>query len=255
MNKAVYFSDYVSFKIEFAEHKKNKDEMWKQLELMYAACQVGNYKAFRKHLVYCIQVFDVNRPIHLICSPQSYYSRKTLSSHRCLSTVLYNACYIGNFEIVEYLCTNFKNIIDINKKDENRFVNVIDTPILIAAERMNFKIVRYLWKHFRPSININQQESMHDRTVHHFACLHEDWKTIKFLGGSAFDVNIQDGNGDTVLHLLCRVASLNVIRSFCRRNKFLIRMDIRGLYKRTVLEELFHAKKEHILKYLLKKRF
>ena len=128
---------------------------------------------------------------------------KPICDSRTGDTVLHVACNNGKLKLVQWL-------IDYEKYDLLCQNNERDIPLHVACHHLQVKIVEFLIR------NDNDQQlnfrNIHMRTpVHNLFNSNVYWKSGDrtaianlLLAQPSVDPNIQDKNGNTVLHLLCQ---------------------------------------------------
>ncbi|KAJ8309138.1 hypothetical protein KUTeg_014012, partial [Tegillarca granosa] len=190
---------------------------------IHRLCHEGNLEEVKRHMK-CIT--DVNKRI--LDGPKLIQTRSTFPKEFIGfflgSTPLMFASQAGHEKIVKYLLSHGASVnlsdtlgitsftwaclsnhvsvckillaagADINTKESSFGM----TPFLLAARSNHMNVVKWLSRH---GANIHAK-SIQDQTALHFAAINKNKKLIKFLTAKGLDINEQDSNGDTPLHLL-----------------------------------------------------
>ena len=155
-----------------------------------------------------------------------------------MSTLLHEAAYSGNLEIVKFLCTSYPELI--NAKTQNSFTachyavqegheevtdyllgEVCDAGILtddnetflhIAAYNGRLAVVKYLCREFS---DLTGFLDISGATVLHAAARSGHLETMSYLLDQHTDPNVVTENGSTLLHLAAYDGRLEMVKFLC----------------------------------------
>ena len=226
-NKDITFSD---------RHLMSRNQS--RLSTLHIACRFGCFKVVKYILSKCNELMidpnitdgGGNTPLHYACCAGNIQIVEELSTIQNVNfniasgeggwTPLHQACSSVKTELIAYLLSNFKALINPNIPDDEG-----DTPLHFACEGGHVEVVEVFFNNFTSEeINVNQKND-YGLTPLHIACLHRRYEIISFMIQNSekmnIDLDLKNEEGHTAFEILLRKSDRVFGVVECRTRKIL----------------------------------
>ena len=219
-NKGAIFFTRRNDKADFINHVATKTE--KNIYKSLSSAQYCNEIVFgfgcnlQEHLVYGVCLDGM-------CGKRAFYE-DLMVTHNDVRRIVGDRMEAEKQELIREFA-EVKKATELMEKDvslpplEKGFIgndnSVSLTPLHIAAYKGDLDSIKTLAK---LELDVNAVESNHNRTAAHMAVIRNNAEALRFLVTlfqNVINLDIQDCNGDTPLHIACRAGLESMVEMLC----------------------------------------